>query len=145
MKEYQKLIDIIEKHIRLSLEKSLVESINIRLSNFVYEGKVHRVFISTRSLKHVYDKRPAEEFDRCILTINDILDKYLEIYHNKDGKRGSLLITHKDCYLDKYICVLEKDTQDNIYNIVTFFRLRKDNYLKSYKLIWSQEGGEPPS
>ena len=147
MKEYQKLIDIIEKYIRLSPEKSVVKFLKIRLTDFVHEGKVHRVFVSTRSLKHVYDKRPAEEFDRCVLTINEILDKPLEIYDNtsKEGKRGSILLSYSDKHKQKYLCVLEKEDMGNNYNVVTFFRLRKENYLKSYKLIWSQEDGEPLS
>ena len=46
------------------------------------------VYITTRALKHVYDKRPAEEYDYIIRNLHTIT-KYPDfIYKNKDGKKG---------------------------------------------------------
>ncbi len=42
-----------------------------------------------------------------------------------------------------HLCVLEE--VESHFEIVTFFRLRKSEYLKDYKLIWSREDGTPLS
>lgn len=147
MQKDHKLIDVFQKYVKLTPEKSIIKIIEVRLSDFNFKGKNNRTYISTRSIKHVYDKRPAEEFDRCILILNEIIKNPTEVYDNlsKEGKRGSILLSYKDVYGQRYVCSLEESDEPAAYKVVTFFRIRKENYLNGYKLIWSQEGGTPLS
>jgi hypothetical protein len=141
-----KLLEIIDKYIKLTPEKSFVKISQIRLSDFIDNKNIlSRVYLSTRSLKHVYDKRPAEEFDKCISLINIAIKSYSYIYDNssKSGKRGDIMIVLKDVDGVLYSVILEK--KEKTYNVVTFFRVRKEDYLSSYKLVWSREVGTPLS
>lgn len=102
------------------------------------------VHINTRVIKHLYDAKPAEEFF-CVLENLQTIVKYPEeIYENKEGKRGQFILVKK-IGADKYICSIEILEKDNEIAIVTAFRIRKNSYLDSYKLLWSWEDDTPPS
>lgn len=141
-----KLLETIEKYIRLTPEKSLVKISKIRLPDFVDNQNIlSRVYISTISLKHIYDKRPAEEFDTCISLLENMLKNFDCIYDNssKSGKRGDIMISFMNKDNTRYVLILEKNIKT--YDVVTFFRIRNQNYLNNYKLIWSREVGTPLS
>ena len=44
----------------------------------------NKVYLNTRVLKHLYDKRPAEEFDLMIETLIDVVKYPNKIYKNKN-------------------------------------------------------------
>lgn len=103
-----------------------------------------KVFLTTTALKHCYDKRPAEEFDFILDNLDKIITYPNNIYKNKNEKRGQFCFV-KNLRGDEYFCSLEFDGNKKKMFFVTSFRLRKENYLKNYELLWSWEGGIPPS
>lgn len=131
------------------------------LTNAVKEAmrlQTKKVYLSTRVLKHLYDRKPAEEF-ACIIDHVHLMVRYPdEIYENKQGKRGSFCLV-KLINGKKYLCSIEierytlgvdKETQDEKTSIeeigvATAFRIRDDAYLNGYRLLWSWRGGIPSS
>ena len=98
-----------------------------------------RVSISTRVIKHAYDKRTAQEFDFFIRNLKKIIECPDEIYKNKDGKTGDICVT-KTFNHGRYICVLEKTTPG--YEVVTFFRI-DSKYTNGYELLWKRRTATP--
>lgn len=105
-----------------------------------------KVHITTRILKKNYDKRPAEENDFIIEYGWKIVRFPDHIYENKNAKRGSYVFA-KRMKNELYLASIEVSKDGSAYMLyaVSTFRLRKENYLKTYKLIWSWKGGEPSS
>jgi hypothetical protein len=147
------VINTFNKHVRLSQKGSLVTLVDIHLCNLTFSVKKglsvnpRKVYLSTRVLKHVYDKRPASEFDFILNNIVKIV-KYPDlVYKNKSGKRGSY------CFVKKignrlYLCSVEmtiyidgdlRYTDERI-DVVTFFST-DEKYLKNYELLWEWKGG----
>ena len=96
-----------------------------------------RIYVSTRMLKHLYDSRPAEEFIFIIENLHTVVKYPDQIYENKDSKRGDLCFV-KELKGKRYIASMEmpKEEGKKIF-VATAFRLRKENYLANYKLLWS--------
>lgn len=105
-----------------------------------------RIYVSTRVLKHLYDKKPAEEFDFILENIPDILARPDHLYRNKSDKRGQFCLM-KQIESREYLASLE--VIDGIYGreiqLVTAFRVRSEPYLKDYDLLWSRRDGETHS
>ncbi len=103
------------------------------------------VYARTIPLKHMYDKRPAEEFDFIVDHIHKVVKYPDDIYKNKSPKRGTFCFV-KSIQDEKYLCSLEiMEKNEGKIMIVTAFRIRKDNYLDSYDLLWSWRGDNPSS
>ena len=107
----------------------------------------NKVYLNTRVLKHLYDKRPAEEFDLMTETLLDVVKYPSKIYKNKDGKRGSFCFV-KDIKNSKCLVSIEtvhnKEKVATYCEVATFFRT-DDRYLKNYELLWEWKGGTPSS
>ncbi len=105
-----------------------------------------KVYVGTRVLKHLYDKKPAEEFIFIINSLHRIVKYPDKIYKNKNTKRGDWVFVKK-IKNEQYICSLGVESQDNdrYLEVATVFRIRKESYLKSYEFLWSWEDGNPPS
>ncbi len=102
--------------------------------------------MSTRVLKHMYDKRPAEEFDLMTEVMFDVVKYPSKIYKNKDGKRGSFLFV-KEVKNSKCLVSIETihDKKAATHcEVATFFRT-DDDYLANYELLWEWKGGTPSS
>lgn len=95
-------------------------------------GKVH---LNARVLKHVYDKRPAEEFDFLLDNLFSVVKYPDKIYLNKSGKRGEKCFTKKMRGKNHFVSF---EIVDEGIQIVTMFR-PAENYLKSYEQLWSWE------
>ena len=93
-------------------------------------------------IKHLYDKKPAEEFDFIIDNLHKIIKYPNYIYKNKKEKRGDWCFVKK-IKNELYISSLERE--EEILEIVTVFRIRKEKYLKNFKLLWSWENDRSPS
>lgn len=150
-------INIFNKYVRLSEKGAVVILANTHLCNitFIVQRSLSvlskKVYISTRVLKHVYDKRPASEFDFVLNNLSRIIKYPDYVYKNKSGKRGSF------CFVKKinnrqYLCSMEisitineetKETDEKL-DVVTFFST-DENYLKNYELLWEWKGGNPSS
>ncbi len=96
------------------------------------------VYMNTKALKHMYDSKPAQEYDFLLRNINKIVKRPDKIYWNKSEKRGDY------CFVKmingfEYLCSLEylaEDEKSSQLCIVTAFKLRKPRYLDHYKLLW---------
>ena len=145
-----------EKHIQGTKAKAIVVNKKVflcHLTNAVTKGlalPTGKVYINTRVIKHLFDKKPAEEFDFLVENIHKIV-KYPDlIYDNKQGKRGEYCFV-KSIKSEKYFCcleLLEVLTEDEVQKeiaVATAFRIRKESYLNGYELLWSWKDGEPSS
>ncbi len=112
--------------------------------------KSQKVYVTSKCLKHLYDKKPAEEFECILKYLFDLVKFPDHIYQNKPSKSGSYCLV-KDfkgikyfCSLDNCECSLDEGC-DHTNFVVTVFRIRDEAYLKPYKLVWSWKGGFPSS
>lgn len=146
--------NLYSKYIKGTGEGAIVQNVKLFLcvmTRAVLKGVATdctKVYISTRVLKHAYDKRPAEEFDFLLDNVHAVV-KYPDlIYKNRGGKRGDLGFV-KTVKNNKYFCSVEQiynpDGASSHWEIATFFRLRKESYLNSYSLLWEWKGGKPSS
>lgn len=151
------LIKLFKTYVKSTPEKSVVVNLTIHLCNITNavkkagEFKTHRIYITTKAIKHLYDSKPAEEFDFIIHNLPTIVKYPQHIYKNKGGKRGTLCFV-KQIKETTYFCSVEKtddvdpkDGNSGMNYVVTAYRLRKENYLKDYKLLWSWKGDIPSS
>ena len=141
--------NLFEKHIAGTLEKAIVSDVTISICKLTKTVNKQmellfecdcRVYINTRVLQHLYDKKPAEEFAFIVDNVHKIA-KYPDcIYKNKDPKRGDVCFT-KRIGGENYMCSLEmcerEDGSARELFVVTSFRIRKENYLNNYELLWS--------
>jgi len=58
-------------------------------------------------LKHLYDKKPAEEYDFILYNLEQIVRYPYHLYPNKDSKRGDIAFV-KLIHEKKYFCAIEK-------------------------------------
>lgn len=116
------------------------------LTNAVMRGSGYEkspVYVTSRMLKHLYDKRPAEEYDILIKILHKVVKFPNIIFENQAGKRGNKVFL-KIYKGQKYLCVLGKGVEgDNC--IATAFRLRDENYTKKYKELWRWRDDVPSS
>ena len=153
------LVKLFKKHIKNTEEKAAVVERTITicvLTNAVRNAvqfPTQKVYVTTKILKHLYDKKPAEEFDAILRCLPQLVKFPDNIYENKDSKRGSLCFSKK-IRGQLYWCSIEvttdrdpQETYDGMNYVVTAFRIRKgkESYVDSYKLIWSWKGGIPSS
>ena len=146
------ILELFEKHIKNTKEKEIValECVYIcRLTYTVFrilgfeDSKVH---LNTKVLKHLYDKKPAEEFDFIVRNLHKIIKYPDRIYKNKTSKRGDYCLVKKIEDFS-YLCSVEftEDGEEMKIIVVTAFRVRDEAYLKKYELLWSWKGGNPSS
>lgn len=151
------ILELHQRHIEGTDEKAVVEDITIVLCNLTFavsrgcSFKTFKVYLTSRCLKHLYDKRNAEEFDCILKNLSEIVRYPDHIYENRSSKRGDLCF-YKTIDEKNYLCTLEKDVKseanteiDCANYIATCFRLRDEDYIKKYKLLWSWKGGIPSS
>jgi len=149
MKESGNLSDFHEKYIKGTIKASVVEDkvlYLIDLATEIIDVGLFRsayMYITTRSLKHMYDKRTAEEYDYLLINIPEIIRSPDVIYSNGPDKRANFCFVKEiDGLL--YLCAIEKKVEGGISEnfVVTGFRITKTkNYFKNYSPIWSRESG----
>lgn len=145
--------ELVAKYIRGTVKEAIVQNVQVLLCNLTATvakeincENCFRVYISTRALKHGYDKRSAEEYDFLIENLHRLVKYPQFIYRNKKAKRGNYIFV-KDFKDKKYFCSIEliETEQSNHFEVVTFFRLQKESYLFNYDLLWEWEGRQPSS
>ena len=148
----QIIANLCEVHIRGTAKKAAVQLVTVFLCHLTFAVSkglrcdCNKVYVSTRALKHCYDKRTAEEFDFLTKSIHKVIQYPDKIFTNKPGKRGEYCF-YKEIKNSKYFCSIEKNERDDgqfVFEIVTFFRVQ-DSYIKSYELLWEWKGGESSS
>jgi hypothetical protein len=148
---------IFKQYIKGTPEKAIVPELTLcfcELTRLVMKAgnfPTHKVYITTKVIKHLYDSKPAEEFEAVMKNMEAIVSFPEYIYQDKEGKRGEICLV-KTIKGFKYLCSIEKtdendpdDGKKGMNYVVTAFRLRKENYLNSYKLLWSWKGDVPSS
>lgn len=105
-----------------------------------------KIYITSRVIKHLYDKKPAEEFDSVLVNMPDIIAHPDYMYKNKSDKRGQFCLM-KQIESRQYIASLElvNGISGKEVQLVTAFRVRSEPYLKEYDLLWSRRDGETHS
>jgi len=143
------LQDFFEKYIKGTPEKAIIVDCKIflcYLTNAVCSGigvdKITgKVYITSRAVKHLFDRKPAEEFFFLIDNLHKVVKYPNKIYKNKTSKRGEYCLVKRIGDSD-YFCSIEITDE---MQIATAFRLRDGDYIKKYTLLWSWEDGTPPS
>lgn len=149
----QPIPTLYKQYVHGTERKAIVQMLTVLLCHLTVavvkgiESNCNKVYISTRVIKHIYDKRPAQEFDFLIENAHTVVKYPDKVYKNKDGKRGSFCFVKK-IKNEEWLVSIET-MQENNHNthceVVTFFRVNGDDYLSSYELLWEWEGGKPPS
>jgi hypothetical protein len=117
---------------------------------FLYDAFVYSippdVYISTKSLKHAYDRRPVSA-RKYLDRIYDVFKDPDWIMQGGEGQRGHILFL-KNLSQNKFlICPAEFCQKEGkpVLFCVTFFPSRIE-YIKKSTILWSREaGGIPPS
>jgi hypothetical protein len=142
--KYKSIKILHNKYVKRSLKKAFVYNDKTLLcklrTNIAKDCKIlsPQIIIKTRVLKHMYDKRPAQEYDFLLDYMKDILRNPHCIYKNTDSKRGSKCFV-KEIYNSKYLVVIEEDGSKGN-SIVTAFSV-DDSYLEKMEIVWHWEGG----
>lgn len=149
-------MEVADRKINLCcLTKAVMRGIDID-----YSAK--NIYITSRCIKHLFDKRPAEEFLFIINHLHEVVKYPDKIYKNKIKKRGIFCLVKK-IGNEEYICSIETtkippavlgeaafgvseygaEKERGEIQIATAFRLRDDKYLKNYTLLWDWGNGNP--
>jgi len=149
-------MEVVDRKICLCcLTKAVMKGVDIN-----YSAK--NVYITSRCIKHLFDKRPAEEFLFIINHLYRVVKYPDKIYENKTEKRGMLCLVKK-IGNEEYLCSIEitkippaifgettfgvseygAEKEREEIQIATVFRLRDDKYLKNYILLWDWGNGNP--
>jgi hypothetical protein len=149
VKTKEKLWNIHECFIRRTKSEARILALKIRITKITRRTRraiysnTRRIYIRTYALKHLYDKKPAEEFDFVIDHLESIVRGPDCVYRNKTNKTGGFCITKKidDDHYIVIIEVFERNTPKEEIQIVTAFRIRDKRYLENYELLWSWRDG----
>jgi hypothetical protein len=164
------LREFFKKYVKDTPEKAVVADHKMALCyltravmrGIYMDDSAKNVYITSRCVKHWFDKKPAEEFFFLIDNLHKIVKYPNKIYKNRKSKRGDF------CFLKKigneeYICSVEilefppavcgmaefgasqLGTESIIKEIqvATAFRLRDEKYIKNYTLLWDWGNGNP--
>lgn len=138
-----------KKCVRDTSKDSIVVEISILLCTLTVAVKTgvnlgsKKVFLKSRVLKHIYDKRTAQEYDFFLKSLYKVVKYPDMIFKNSGSKRGSKLFV-KEIEGGLFCIVLEENVEDDCNYIVTCFKT-KESYLVKFQEIWHWEGGDPPS
>lgn len=119
--------------VKYTPKEGVVKIINIKLAR--------DYFVTTMVIKHMYDKRPAREFDLILIYLPILLKDPDLIFRNKAEKRGEYCHV-REFNGEIYFCSFE--FVNEIHHVVTCFRI-EPTYLNGYTLLWSRKDGEPSS
>lgn len=149
----KKLAKVVERYIKNTPRKGYVKDLRVKLCDLSHKLKPKlklkdtRVYVTTKSLKHMYDARSAQEFDFIIQNIELAIKHPLKIYKNKVGKTGDVCL-YTEFDENAYFYILETKL-GNAY-LVSAYRLsnieeKRKNYLSGYKLLRSWKVDLPSS
>jgi len=86
-----------EKYIKGTSKEEIIQIKTMFVCNLTHVVKSelklsgHKAYITSKCLKHLYDKRTAEFYDFLLENIVNVVEQPEQIYKNKDGKRGNLI------------------------------------------------------
>lgn len=140
------LVKLHKKYIKNTAPKQIVFVTYLQVCNITkkvlndLKFTSNKVYLTTIMLKHMYDKRVAEEFDYLLYNLYKIIKYPDNIYKNKPGGTGDYFFTKtlEDLLYGASIEVLD---EQGLF-VVTAFRTT-NKYLNNFEKIWSWEGGNP--
>jgi hypothetical protein len=147
------LRELFESHIQTTAPGAVVVDKTVLLCDLTHAvaqaigSDARKVYATSRFLKHLYDKKPAEEFDFLVDHLRKVVRYPDIIYHNKPSKRGSWCLTKtigNAVYLAAIEATAEPGGRTEVYT-ATAFRVRDPNYLAGYELLWSWRDDRPSS
>lgn len=99
-----------------------------------------KIYMSSWSIKHLYKKRPAQEFDFLLNNIHNIVKYPDYIYKNKSNHTGNFCFV-KTFNHYQYLCSVghNRAEDNNKLIVVTAFLIKEKNYLNQYELLWSNK------
>lgn len=139
---------------KITLERGFLCHIKPSVKNILAENSGcadRRVFLSTKSLKHIhdrhiFDKQNAPEFRIILNNLTKIIRYPDEVRQDKVSKRGDFLFIKKideQLYFVSLQVSLEADTEGCI-DIVSCSATGED-YIKKFTLLWSWGTANSPS
>lgn len=147
------LRDIHNRHVEKTVKEAVVTDQTIHICNLTFAVmralayKSQKVYINTRALKHLYDKKTAEEYHFIVDNLHTIIKYPDHIYRDKPSKRGDYCLI-KRLGNNNYMCSIEmvEDSEPGYNSIfaITAFRVQ-DSYLNNYELMWNWRDGDPSS
>jgi hypothetical protein len=129
---------LFKKHVRHTHKNAPIELAHAEVEKISLVC-LEKAFISTWTLKHIYDKRPAQEFDFLMRNVGLILRDPDQIYKNKHRKSGDFCFV-KNFLHNQYVCIVQQNLGRA--EIVTFFRAN-EGYFDDYELLWERRTAEP--
>lgn len=108
---------------------------------------IQKIFIGTRSLKHIYDrhifdKKTPRDFYFILINFRQILNNVDRIYKDTQDKRGNYIFVR---IINKrfYMCTIEiiSDTEIEIVSA----SVTGEKYLSKFTLLWSWGTANSPS
>lgn len=130
-----------KRYIKGTAKKALVKELRALLCHLgkssvkVLNNGEHKVYIKTRVLKHLYDKRSAEEYNFILEYLIPIIKNPDKIYKNKAEKRGDFAF-YKVINNRGILCSLELNETDRGFDVATVFTGKNlEKYLKNFKRI----------
>lgn len=151
------LVKLHKQYIQGTEEKATVILLTILLCNTtnlvmkVINLSTPKIHATTKMLKHLYDSKPAEEYEFILNNLIQIVRFPDLIYENKEAKRGQFCFVKRIKDRD-YFCSIEVTQETNsdgeteeMNFVATAFRIRKENYLRDYKFLWSRKDDLPSS
>lgn len=139
MANFQTLSNWHEKYIKLTLPKQIVAN-----KSLIF-GKMDEnimVYLNTRVMKHLYDKRTAVIYFLLLQNLEHLIFYPNKIYENGFGKRKSLIFV-KQIKKELLAVVLEKIQEEkNKIFVITAFET-DEKYLEKFKLLWKRRAASP--
>lgn len=119
------------------------------------EFSVRKVYISTKVMKHLYDKRTARAYDAILTNIPLLIRRPQDIYFNIKDREGDYAFTRAIEVVDYegnksqevYFCSLQAYKKElDVVTVFIFTSERKlKNYLNQCTHIWNWRGDSPSS
>lgn len=146
------LIKLHKKHIRGTAKNAIVKEFTLYICNLTEAVKKGaqingtRVYVTSKTIKHLYDKRPAVEYDQIVHNLQ-LFVKYPDSVHiNSSAKRGAFVFI-KNIDEEKFLVSVEElIDQDGIacLYVATAFKT-DDSYINKFPIMWRWKGGKPSS
>lgn len=141
------IIQLHKKYIYSTSKDFIVKNKRILICNLTFAVQrgcgfyFYKVYLKSRVLKHIYDKRTAQVYDFILSNVVEIIKYPDVIYENHSSKRGGYIF--RKLIEDRLYCVvIEENIENDCYEIVTVFPT-DDDYLRKFDVIWSWKGGNP--
>lgn len=111
------------------------------------EGFLKKVFMSSKSLKHIYDrhifdKKVPEDFYTILNNVKKIISNPDRIYRNHVEKRGDYIFV-KSIESKLIMCTLEIINSERIETVSA--SVTGEKYLSKFALLWSWGTANSPS